>query len=335
MNGAGRRVTVADVAREAGVSAATVSYVLNNNPHQKIPESTRGRVHDAVAKLGYTRSAAARALSRGRTDTVLLALTGLPIGPHMANLIEALTLNLGESGLGLVAHQKQPHRTLFDLWRELDPAAVLIFAPVDPDEYRTMRAAGTYVCSIQPGPASLVDDAVVVLVPNERLGHMQATHLARAGHRRLGYAAPTDVRVKHLSDLRLSGVTAACRELGLPEPVVQPVPPEVDGAAGAAAAWHTTHPDVTAICAYNDEVAFALLAGMRTLGLTAPDDLAVIGVDNIPTAPYASPPLTTVDQDTDEMGAQLSRMLVDGIAGRPREAADTERIVRLVVRASA
>lgn len=327
------RVTVADVAHEAGVSTATVSFVLNDTPTQKIPDRTRQRVHDAVAKLGYTRSAAARALSRGRSDTVLLVLPDLPIGPHLAHMIEALTGDLGKEGFSFLTQQEQPHRTLAALWRELAPAAIITFRPVDPAEHRAMRAADIYVASVLPGPASNRQASLVV--PNERIGRLQASHLAATGHRRIGYAAPTDPRVKHIFELRLSGVRAVCLEMGLDEPVVQPVAPEVDSAASAAAAWRRANPPVTAVCAYNDEVAFALLAGMRALRLTAPDDLAVIGVDNVPTAPFASPPLTTVDQNIAAISAHLARMVTHGIAGKRPPRPPRSDVITLVVRDSA
>jgi DNA-binding LacI/PurR family transcriptional regulator len=327
------RVTVADVAREAGVSTATVSFVLNDTPNQKIPEQTRQRVHDAVAKLGYTRSAAARALSRGRSDTVLLVLPDVPIGPLLAQMIEALTEDLGGAGLSLLTRRELPHSTLAALWRELAPAAVITVGDVDPAEHRAMRAAGIYHAAWLPGPASRRDAALVV--PNERIGHLQATHLAATGHRRIGYAAPTDARLTHILELRLSGVRAACLERGLDEPVIQPVALDVNSAASAAAAWRAAQPAVTAVCAYNDEVAFALLAGMRKLGLTTPDDLAVIGVDNIPTAPFANPPLTTVDQNLAAMSAHLSSMVTHGIGGKRPPRRPGSDIITLIVRDSA
>src|SRR3954447_18722682 len=83
-----RRPTGADVARQAGLSRATVSYVLNDTAHQPIPERTRQRVLAAAAELGYTPSAAARTLSSGRSDLVLLLLPDWPIGPTVGQLLE-------------------------------------------------------------------------------------------------------------------------------------------------------------------------------------------------------------------------------------------------------
>ncbi|SFW75207.1 LacI family DNA-binding transcriptional regulator [Amycolatopsis australiensis] len=329
------RATVADVAREAGVSKTTVSYVLNNTPHQKIPDATRQRVHDAVSRLGYTPSAAARALSRGRADTVLLAMPGLPIGPHVAHLIEALAEDLGKQNLTLVTHVELPTRPLAQLWRELEPGAVVTFTPVDPAEQRAMRAAGVFLANLLRSPASTERQAHVLLVPNEEIGEIQVRHLHSTGHHNLGYAMPADARLTPIAEVRLAGVAAACRELGLPEPDVRLVPPDTEGAAEAAATWQAARPRVTAVCAYNDEVAFALLAGMRKLGLTAPDDLAVIGVDNIPTAPFAAPPLTTVDQDIERISAQLAAIIVAGITGKRPPRSTHDGILKLTVRESA
>src|SRR5579859_3997826 len=94
-----RRVTMADVARVAGVSPTTVSYVLTNAAHQKISDATRQRVLDAASRLAYAPSAAARALRTGRTDTVVALLPDWPIGPTVGALIEHLSAALTAHGL--------------------------------------------------------------------------------------------------------------------------------------------------------------------------------------------------------------------------------------------
>lgn len=317
-----KRVTIADVAKAAGVSAATVSYVLNEAPNQTIPEPTRQRVHSAVAALGYTRSAAARALSTGRSDAVLLVLPPWPIGPLIAGVIENLTAELGAQGLSLVVRPELPDRTVAQLWRELAPIAVVYFGEVDHAERAAMREAGVYVASITgrgPGDADSGGDGVVV--SNVEIGRLQAAHLIGAGHRRLGYALPGDPRVQDLAAQRLDGVTAACVAAGLDPPVT-----------GGRPAWRAA--GVTAVCAYNDEVAFALLHEMRAAGHTAPDDLAVVGADDIPTAPYALPPLTTVRQDVPEITARVADLVIHGVTGRSRPVRPPAQLLSVVVRQS-
>ncbi|WP_024287332.1 substrate-binding domain-containing protein [Cellulomonas sp. KRMCY2] len=92
---------------------------------------------------------------------------------------------------------------------------------------------------------------------------------------------------------------------------------------------------MTGICTYNDETAFAVLAGARRLGLAVPADLAVIGVDNIPLAPLAEPPLTTVDQNTDALAAHLAREVAHDVLGTPAPRPLPADAVTIVVRESA
>ncbi len=111
------------------------------------------------------------------------------------------------------------------------------------------------------------------------------------------------------------------------------VPLDVAGAAAAVARWRAD--EVTGICAYNDEVALAVLAGARRLGLAAPADLAVIGVDDIPAARLAVPPLTTVTTDQHLLAAHLATTIVAAVGGQPGPVLSTDDLIRVVVRESA
>ena len=135
-------------------------------------------------------------------------------------------------------------------------------------------------------------------IPEQRTGRLQAEHLAATGHRNIGYAWPADHRVISFAQPRLDGVRQACADLGLAEPHVIPVPLTPDGETAAVNAWLAANPPITGVCAYNDEVALAVIAGVQRQGLNVPTDLAVIGVDDIPTAAAARPTLTTVRADS-------------------------------------
>jgi DNA-binding LacI/PurR family transcriptional regulator len=325
-------VTSADVAREAGVSRATVSYVLNDVPHQKIADSTRQRILDAAARLGYAPSAAARALRSGRSDIVLCLLPDWPIGPTVGDLLQRLSASLASAGLTLLAH---PHtrgdRPVGELWKAVNPAAVIAFEAFDEHEEAAMRAAGVELAV--PLFAKAGRGRLDFGIPQQRAGRLQAEHLAATGHRRLGYAFPDDERVRMFAEPRLDGVRQACADLGLDSPLVLPVPLDPGAAADAVSAWRDA--GVTGICAYNDDVAIAVLAGLRTLGLTAPDDLAVVGVDDVPAARLAAPPLTTVTSGQSVVAEHLARSIVASLAGRPAPRRPGSDIVQLVRRASA
>jgi DNA-binding LacI/PurR family transcriptional regulator len=329
---AARRVTALDVARAAGVSKTTVSYVLNDTPHQSIPEGTRQRVLDAAQSLDYTPLSAARALRRGRTDTVVCILPDWPLDRILALTVDSLIGELERRGLFLVTRRRRSGRSV-DVVRELAPAAVIAFGSLPESEVAGMEAAGTFVAAaLLTFPAS-PDHALVV--PQELIGAMQVQHLAARGHRRLAYAASADARVADFLQLRLAGARRACLELGLEMPAVYELELSLDSALTALTHWRNGGPRPTAVIAYNDEIAVALLAAMRTLGLTAPDDLAVIGVDNEPLSQFAAPPLTTVDQHHELIAAHLAEVVTCGLSGQPLPDSPRSEALSLVVRESA
>ena len=323
-----RRPTGADVARRAGLSRATVSYVLNNTPHQAIPEQTRQRVLAAAAELGYTPSAAGRALRSGHSDVVLLLLPDWPIGPSVGALLESLSAALAEQGLTFVAHPRSAGRPVAEVWKAITPAAVVTFEQLDDVETRKLEAAGVELAVTLLGGHR---QRGTMDVPEQRTGRLQAEHLAAAGHRRLGYAWPDDRRVLTFAEARLEGVRQACAELGLAGPQVVTVPLTPDGACAAVQAWRGAVPPVTAVCAYNDEVALALLAGARRAGVDVPGDLAVIGVDDLPLSAVALPALTTVRADTPAMAGLIADTIRRRLDGRPpgrRPGSDLHSVIR-------
>jgi DNA-binding LacI/PurR family transcriptional regulator len=325
-------VTSADVARVAGVSRATVSYVLNDTPHQTISAGTRGRVLDAAASLGYAPSAAARTLRTGRSDVVLCLLPDWPIGQEVGALLGNLSSALARAGLTFVVHPgSREDRPIAELWKALTPAAVLAFADFSAEEIGAMRAAGVALVVALLGRTR--QRGRELEVSQQLVGGLQAGHLAARGHSWLGYAYPDDERVRIFAEPRLDGARAACAERGLPEPVVHTVALDPVAAAGAVRRWRGA--GVTGVCAYNDEVALAVLAGMRPDGLTAPADLAVIGVDDIPAARLAAPSLTTLTTDQVAVAAHLSDTIVAAISGRPEPLPPKHPLVQVVARESA
>ena len=150
--------------------------------------------------------------------------------------------------------------------------------------------------------------------PQPLIGRLQADRLVARGCRRIGYATTDDPRVADFADRRLAGVRAACVEHGLAEPRRDPgARRSPQSGAEAVAAW--TQADVDGVAAYNDEVAFAVLAGARAAGLAVPGDLAVIGVDDVPLAALASPPLTTVTQSIEREASYLAACVLAALDG--------------------
>lgn len=325
-----RRATSADVAREAGLSRATVSYVLNGVPHRQIPERTRRRVFEAAEKLQYAPSAAARELRSGRSVLVLCLLPDWPLSPGAGGMLDQLTLALGVQGLTLVTHARaRSTRPVAEIWKAIRPAAVVSFERFTERDLDPIRAAGIEV-AVELFTASGEGDPGAA-VTEQRKGRLQAEHLIARGRRRLGYARSADGRLAGFAQPRLEGVRRVCAELGLREPAVRTVPLDPSAAAAAVGAWRSESPAVTGVCAFNDEVAFAVLTGAHLLALSVPRDLAVIGVDDIPTARVASPPLSTVRTDQERHADYFAEVIVRRIHRQPdppRAAADLLTVVR-------
>ena len=325
-----RRITSADIAREVGVSRTTVSYVLNDTPHQKISEVTRARVLTAAARLGYMPSAAARALRSGRSDVVLCLLPDWPIGPEVGRTLQHLSAALADHGLTFLTHPRSAGKLLpSHLWGAIGPAAVLGLERFSDQESIDMRAAGIGVVTV------LMDDDRPLRggIAQQRIGRLQAEHLLATGHRQIGYAWPTDDRLVGFAEPRLAGVRMSCAELGVDEPLRQDISGGLEQARAAVRAWRAA--GVSGVCAYNDEVTFQVLAAMRSENLRAPKDLAVIGVDDIPLAGYADPPLTTVSTDQRAVAQYTADSIAGALDGRPAPGLPGSDVVTVIVRESA
>lgn len=312
-------VTSADVARESGVSRTTVSYVLSGREGVSISEETRRRVRETGRRLGYAPSAAARALKTGRSDLVLCILPDWPIGPVIETLLDHLADEVAKRGLSVLVHHARGQRPLQDLWRAVTPRAVIGFAPFDDDDLLAMRQAGIQVLGTQgdaaAGPTNQPSESQI------RIGRLQAQQLIAAGRRRIAYAWPTDSRVEHFAADRLAGVRRECSDHGLPEPGVLPVDLEADSAAAALRTWRHGPDPVTGIAAYNDDVALAILAGLRLDGVECPAQVAVVGVDDAPAARLAEPPLTTISQSIELQARYLAGLVLAGLGDQAEDEA--------------
>jgi DNA-binding LacI/PurR family transcriptional regulator len=296
----GRRPTSADVARRAGVSRATVSYVLNNSPHQSIPDATRQRVLAAAEELDYTPHVAARALRAGESRLVLFINTGIPYGTNLAILIDTLASEVAASGRSLVLWQQHDPRDLAATLAHLEPAFAITLGQLDDDQRALLaRARILNVATDVGGDAHQVD----------RGAALQIRHLATRGHRQVGYLTTTDPLLTMFAGPRLAGVLATCAELGLDPPPVAELPAlsniSIDDLAPVLHDW-TGRPDpVTAVACYNDVCAAACLAAADRVGLNVPGDLAVIGLDDEPMSAFIRPALTTIRPHVIDFARQL------------------------------
>jgi DNA-binding LacI/PurR family transcriptional regulator len=318
-----RRLTSADVARASGVSRATVSYVLNNDPRQTIPPETRERVLKAAGKLGYRPFAPARILRAGYSRIVLVVVQFEQVDPNMARDLHYLEAGLAAHGYSLIwyvaAHTTEE---LMHPSANLTPAVVISCVDeADPEIATFLRQFGVPVLSMS------------TVTSGQAVGRAQVTHLAQQGRRRIVFAAPERHDVERLSQARLEGVRQQCAEFALESPFVQVVSLSRSSSREAIAEILAHRPLPLGICCYNDEVAFAVLAALSDSGIPVPDSAAVIGCDDIPLAQFSIPPLTTICFDNEQFLDHLIQNVLGASQGGPaREAPQIPLLV--VTRAS-
>lgn len=320
-----KRVTAADVARALGLSRATVGFVLNNTPGQTISAQTRERVLAEAARLGYRPHTAARALASGRTRIVLVVLPDWPLDFSVRRNLEEASLALDEAGYSLITYTPHPTGQSRPLWEVLEPDVVLSFTGSFTDaQVASIRAAG--VRAMLPDP-----DAPAVAPYPEEGPLLQVGHLHALGHRRIAYAGSSDPRIADLVELRRSRAREAAARLGLDLAPGHDLLPG-DDAADAVAGWRAA--GVTAVAAYNDDIAATLVGTATRMGLLVPRDLSVVGHDDAPIASIVEPRLSTVRLDTADLGRYLARLALTAAEGREPPRQPTAASPLLVQRAS-
>ncbi len=284
--------TSADVARLAGVSRATVSYVLNNATAVRISEATRERVREAARELGYVPHAAARSLRAGHSRMVLMPTPAIPVGPLYSRFLSELQWALGRLDYTVVQYGSVGLQgdEAARAWAELRPVAVLVpGAGLGPQGVAVLRRAGARAV-VTVGP-DRVEGAHAVLMDHDAVGHCAGAHLHARGRRRIGVVLPGEPGLDAYARPRLAGVRQALR--GTDATVTElPLDPTEEAAAELAARW--TESGLDAVFAYNDEYAMLLMRALQDEGLRIPEDVAVIGADDLMLGRLLRPRLSTV-----------------------------------------
>ncbi|MFI6266888.1 LacI family DNA-binding transcriptional regulator [Micromonospora sp. NPDC051006] len=322
------RVKMSDVARTAGVSVATVSKVVNGR--YGVAQATVKRVREVIHQLGYEASLGAQSLRSHRTN--VLGILVAEFEPFSTELLKGASKEVAGTGYQLLAYSGGDgdgtavgweRRSLARLSGTLIDGAVI----VTPTVVETKQ--GFHVVAVDPhtGPSGLptVDSdnfAGAVLATN---------YLLSLGHRRIGHiSGRPDLESARL---REAGFRRAMADAGVAvdERLVRVGGFRVEGAAATATELLTAPDRPTAVFAGNDLSAISTMDVARTLGLTVPDDLSVIGFDNIPESALVTPQLTTIAQPLQRMGAEAMRLLIDlvgGVERDPHVRLPTELVVR-------
>jgi len=338
-NFGGKRPTSRDVARLAGVSHTTVSFVVNDVSTAGISEETRARVHAAIAQLDYHPHEAARSLGRQASRVITVAVPEANNAHHQETVagVEGYARERGYSTVRSITNfdHDEEFRCLRWLKQRRTDALILSIAPgraLD-DEIRSLRAQGHAITRLGTYEAT-VDSVRVKEAAGER--HV-LDHLVMLGHRRIGYIYGV---VDHDALRgRLDTCLAIQRAHGLAvveEWVCRCGPTLEDGyratRALLAACAGATRP--TALVVVNDLLASAVLGALFAEGIAVPTEMSVVSFDNTPLAAYMVPPLTSVDCEARLMGAQAARLTIERLDSLHQAPVHLETRARLIVRQS-
>jgi LacI family transcriptional regulator len=322
-------VTIRDVALRANVSIATVSKVINNR--YGVASDTYQRVRAVIDELGYQTSLVAQSLRSHRTN--IIGILVVDIEPFSSELLKGAAMAMHDTGYELVVYSASglgqdtegwERRYLSRISGTLTDGVILV--------------APSVVNAPHSGPLVAIDphvgaaDLPSVDADSLKGARMATEHLIALGHRRIGFLAgrPDLESVR----LREQGYRDALADAGIPfDPELVRVGEfRPDLTAEAAAQFLAQTPRPTAIFCANDNSAIETIRVAREHGLTVPDDLSVIGFDNIPESALQTPPLTTVDQHIQRMGFEAVRLLIallkEDETPAPRVTLPTELVVR-------
>lgn len=289
-----RRVRAADVAREAGVSAATVSYVLNNTPGQTISEPTAKRVREAAKRLGYVRNTAAQTLARGKSGFVIVDASDFATQESAAlftdPLIKILRTFKYEPFMTWWPKENGPQERserLLSLARVTNPEIVITVTPLDQELKDSLEGLGVEsVVSVVATPYALTP---ALELPTKT----QVDYLANQGHTHILFAGTNDAQLSPAVQIREDAGKHHAQKRGI---TWTPLPRHSDAYDLSQELKRAleTYPDATAIAAYNDVDALTALFACHLAGINVPSEVAVIGVDNEKYGELSHPALTTV-----------------------------------------
>lgn len=327
-----RKITITAIAQEAGVSVPTVSRVLNGRAD--VSPQTRERVEDLLHRHGYRRRGNHARVTAGLIDLVFNDLDS----PWAVEIIRGVEDAAHAAGVGTVVsaiHRRteSTQQWLQNLRSRATDGVILVATSLTPQMHARLRRLNVPMALVDPAGVPAID--IPTIGATNWTGGLRATeHLLSLGHRRIGFIAGPPTLL--CSRARLDGYRAAIEAAGVPmdDQLVQPGDfYHESGFAGAATLLDLERPP-SAIFASSDQMAFGVYEAVRRRGLRVPEDISVVGFDDLPEARWSSPPLTTVRQPLTEMGRLATRAVLRLGRGEKLDTPRVELATDLVVRDS-
>ena len=327
-----RKITIAAIAREAGVSVPTVSRVINGR--SDVAPGTRERVEKLLSRHDYRRRGTRLNVGAGLIDLVFPDLDS----PWAVEIIRGVEEVAHAAGIGTVVSAVHRKTTATRQWMQnlrarATDGIILVTSDLAPPLHAELRRLNVPVVVVDP--AGVPSMEVPTIGATNWTGGLRATeYLIGLGHRRIGFIAGPPALL--CSRARLDGFRAAMEAAGLPSDgdLIQPGDfYHESGFAGGARLLALDDPP-TAIFAASDQMALGVYEAIRQRGLRVADDVSVVGFDDLPEVRWSSPPLTTVRQPLSEMGMLAARTVLRLAQGEKIESPRIELATELVVRDS-
>ena len=327
------RVTLQDVAQEAGVSRATASLVIRKSP--LVGKETRARVEQVLERLGYVYNLGAARMRAERSHTVGVIIPNLS-NPFFADMLAGLELALDTANMVVVLANSQDSRdkqeTIIRRMREHGVDG-LIVCPASGTETNLPERAREWGLPLVQALRS-VSDTSGDYAGSDYLGGMKQAvrHLSSLGHTRIAFLTGGNSHSAHAE--RLAGFKAGMGEFGLRDDLVMSIPlTQADAIAAAGTILALSDPPTAAIC-FNDVVGLGLSSGLYDLGIEVGRDFSVIGFDNVPEANLVRPKLTSVATHPASIGETAAQLLLDRLESPDRAARRIINLTDLIVRQS-
>ena len=329
-------VSTKDVARESGVSTGTVSNVLNHP--ERVAEDTRLRVEETVRRLGFVRNESARHLRAGRSHTLGLLLLDAwnPFFTELARGVEDWTFARGWAVvISNSARQVERESIYLDLFVERRVAGIIVVPNGDLTE-RLIGIRRRGIPSVMVDQMDSGEGSMSVSLDDVRGGELAVAHLLELGHRHIAFAGNPG-RVTQVRD-RLLGATNAIAAASLPVRLSMLEPEDLTINFGREIGEHLVRLSAserpTALFATSDMLAIGILQVLLRQGVRVPDDIAIVGYDDIDFARLVAVPLTSILQPAYEMGRTAAELLIDQLSGTPPQQPHVVFEPKLVVRES-
>ena len=335
-----KRISIKDVAKEAGVSTSTVSYVLNSTPTETISEETSKRVMAAVQKLGYVPNLNARSLSSSRSNLIGVLIPQTEPGkefmfsnPFYGDLLSSIEYTARQHGYHLLLSGTKEDQNYLNIAQNRGLDGIIIVGTYPGENLNALKKLGVPIVLVD---SYVNDDDFHTLGIEDKEGARIATrYLIEKGHRKIAFISGS-IRENGVNMKRYQGYCDALKEAGLPLDEQDIYSGTVDYEYGLTAVHQYIDRGKKQSAAFitADVISMGVIKGLKQNNIRVPDDLSIVSFDDVYLAEMSYPSLTTIHQDIDEKGRQAVQLVLEAARSKEHQHKECILPLRLVERES-